>query len=118
MSSSQLLTITESHGFRALLAAVAWIIARFAQRWARIAEPVVRNSQPARIGCWQQIVVAHLDRRSCDAVTQGTSALVRHHRDDATARMPAVCVIGRAALRQSSLFSGSPRLPSKQRGGR
>ena len=43
MSSSQLLTITESHGFRALLAAIAWIIAPIRSAWAWIAEPVVRQ---------------------------------------------------------------------------
>jgi hypothetical protein len=31
MSSSQLLTLTESHGFRALLAVVAWILGQLAQ---------------------------------------------------------------------------------------
>ena len=64
MSSSQLLTITESHGFRVLLAAVAWMSARLAQlgRGLRNLSP---SSQPARMdvgsGSWLRILLGEVD---------------------------------------------------------
>ena len=95
-----MLTITESHGFRALVAAVVWIIGRARSLVARIAEPVVRQQAARSNGCWQRIVVAHPDKRSC-MCTQGTSALVRHH---GTTRWP-----GRRDLRpRHVLLYGSP----------
>jgi len=48
MSSSQLLTITESHGFRTLVAAVAWIIARLVAFRLGL-QNLWSNSQPARM---------------------------------------------------------------------
>ncbi len=48
MSSSQLLTITESHGFRALVAAVAWIIGRWVAFKLGLRN-LWSNSQPARM---------------------------------------------------------------------
>ena len=49
MSSSQLLTITESHGFRALLAAVAWIVGRLARIGRGLRTLSCGNRQPARM---------------------------------------------------------------------
>jgi hypothetical protein len=48
MSSSQLLTITESHGFRALVAAVAWIIGCWVACKLGLRN-LWSNSQPARM---------------------------------------------------------------------
>jgi hypothetical protein len=62
MSSSQLLTITESHGFRALLAAVVWIFGRFAQLWRGLRNLSCGNQQPARMdaasGSWLGILIS------------------------------------------------------------
>ena len=63
MSSSQLLTITESHGFRALLAAVAWIIGALA-KLGRGLRNLSCNSQLARIdvgsGSWLCILIGEV----------------------------------------------------------
>jgi hypothetical protein len=56
MSSSQLLTITESHGFSAVLAAFAWIGARLSQLAHGLRNLSCGNWQPARMdvgsGTW------------------------------------------------------------------
>ena len=49
MSSSQLLTITESHGFRALLATAVWIIGRLARIGRGLRNLSCGNRQPARM---------------------------------------------------------------------
>jgi hypothetical protein len=63
MSSSQLLTITESHGFRALLAAVAWITACFAELRHGLRN-LSSNSQPARMDVgsesWLRILIGEV----------------------------------------------------------
>jgi hypothetical protein len=64
MSTSQLLTITESHGFRALLATVAWIVGRFAQLWRGLRNLSCGNRQPARMdvgsGSWLGILISEV----------------------------------------------------------
>lgn len=63
MSSSQLLTITESHGFRALLAVVAWMSARARRLWHGLRN-LLCESQPARMeaasGSWWRILIGEL----------------------------------------------------------
>lgn len=63
MSSSQLLTITESHGFRALLAVVAWMSAHVAQLGHGLRN-LSCNCQPARMdvasGSWLRILISEL----------------------------------------------------------
>ena len=65
MSSSQLLTITESHGFRALLAAVAWIIGPLVGLWRGLRN-LSSSSQPARMdvgrGSWLRILIGEVAR--------------------------------------------------------
>jgi hypothetical protein len=62
MSSSKLLTITESHGFRAVLAAVVWIIGQIAQLWCGLRYLSRGNTQPARMdvgsGSWLRILIS------------------------------------------------------------
>jgi hypothetical protein len=64
MSSSQLLTITESHGFRALLAAVVWIIGRFARIGHGLRTLSCGNRQTARMddssGSWLRILISNV----------------------------------------------------------
>jgi hypothetical protein len=64
MSSSQLLTITETHGFRALLATAVWIIGRVAQLWRGLRNLSCGNRQPARMdvgsGSWLRILISEV----------------------------------------------------------
>ena len=64
MSSSQLLTITESHGFRALLAAVAWIVGRLARIGRGLRTLSCGNRQPARTDdgskSWLRILISNV----------------------------------------------------------
>jgi hypothetical protein len=64
MSSSQLLTITESHGFRALIAFAMWIIGKIASS-SRGLRNLWPNSQPARMdvgrGSWLRIFLGEVD---------------------------------------------------------
>jgi hypothetical protein len=64
MSSSQLLTITESHGFRALVAVAMWIIGRIVSFWHGL-RSLWSNSQPARMdvgrGSWSRILIGEVD---------------------------------------------------------
>ena len=87
MSSSQLLTITESHGFRALLAAIIAIIAAFARLGVDCGTWRAQQCSPPESDAGRTLWVAHLARRSC-MCTQGTSALVRHFRRTRRARVP------------------------------
>jgi hypothetical protein len=64
MSSSQLLTITESHGFRALLAAVIWITDRLARLGRGLRNLSCGNRQPARMDdgskSWLRILISNV----------------------------------------------------------
>ena len=64
MSSSQLLTITESHGFRALLAAVLWMIGQAASLRRGLRNLSYGNRQPARMddgsGSWLRILISNV----------------------------------------------------------
>jgi hypothetical protein len=59
MFPSQLLSNTESHGLRAALAAVVWIIGRLAQIYRGLRNLACGNRQPARMdvgsGSWLRI---------------------------------------------------------------
>src|SRR5262245_20712432 len=62
MSSSQLLTITESHGFHALVSVAAWIFGRLAQLWHGLRNLSCGNRQFARMdasgGSWLGILIS------------------------------------------------------------
>jgi|SoiMethySBSTD1v2_1073268.scaffolds.fasta_scaffold1613463_2 hypothetical protein len=64
MSSSQLLTITESHGFRALLATVVWIIGQLARIGHGLRTLSCGNRQPARMDdgsrSWLRILISNV----------------------------------------------------------
>jgi len=64
MSSSQLLTITESHGFRALVAIAVWIIGNIVSSLHGLRN-LLSSSQPARMdvgrGSWLRISMGEVD---------------------------------------------------------
>jgi hypothetical protein len=64
MSSSKLLTITELHGFHAILSVAVWIIGQFAQLGRGLRELTCGNRQPARMdagsGSWLRILISEV----------------------------------------------------------
>ena len=114
MSSSQSLTITESHGFRCLAGGIVAVFA--AMRWlvGRIAEPDVRDRRQAvESACWPEILGHQLSAASA-VCTHGTSALVRHigRRDGPSTAVCASAVLPRSSPFVSPLLLVRPLAPA------